>query len=200
MMEKTIFCNNKCIHYRRSCQMLSNFFGNHHPRNGRGKGKVKTSVTFCEMQRLMLQTFSAPTFLLPLMFAILRERLYLDCNAVPRDWEKSNIFFLLCHLLLKIPLKTTDSRFVENLSITLIDGYFRVEKVKKNPTYLPSIHYVSYQNTFMSLHLSTVMDTKMEHFCIFLLPKVLLKLNLSSLLRENRNRRKAVNSLSRHNL
>ena len=93
MMEKTIFCNNKCIHYRRSCQMLSNFFGNHHPRNGRGKGKVKTSVTFCEMQRLMLQTFSAPTFLLPLMFAILRERLYLDCNAVPRDLRKIKYFF-----------------------------------------------------------------------------------------------------------
>ena len=93
MMEKTIFCNNKCIHYRRSCQMLSNFFGNHHPRNGRGKGKVKTSVTFCEMQRLMLQTFSAPTFLLPLMFAILRERLYLDCIAVPRDLRKIKYFF-----------------------------------------------------------------------------------------------------------
>ena len=27
--------------------------------------------------------------------------------------------------------ETTDSRLVENLSITLIDGYFRVEKVKK---------------------------------------------------------------------
>ena len=137
MMEKTIFCNNKCIHYRRSCQMLSNFFGNHHPRNGRGKGKVKTSVTFCEMQRLMLQTFSAPTraFLLPLMFAILRERIYLDCTAESQGTavKKNQIYFFST---VSSPTKnsikeTTDSRFVENLSITLIDGYFRVEKVKK---------------------------------------------------------------------
>ena len=66
--------------------------------------------------------------------------------------------------------ETTDSRFVENLSITLIDGFFRVEKVKNHVSYHAK-YFAFFAITFINcngykMEKSTVFENqpKMSHF------------------------------------
>ena len=133
------------------------------------------------MQRLMLQTFSAPTraFLLPLMFAILRERIYLDCTAESQGTAvKKNqiLFFSTVSSPTKNSIKeTTDSRFVENLSITLIDGFFRVEKVKNHVSYHAK-YFAFFAITFINcngykMEKSTVFENQPKNVSFFQITK-----------------------------
>ena len=76
--------------------------------------------------------------------------------------------------------ETTDSRLVENLSITLIDGYFRVEKVKKKilRTYHPLciIPKYFYVITFINcngykMEKSTVFENQSKNVSFFQITK-----------------------------